>query len=91
MRNTHENFKQETGAMKTEVMVKAYSGFKTNERPVSFQIGNENHFVDEIIDNWIGEKHAFWKVLTDRKKKFLLKYDPEGRRWEVEPFRQPHG
>lgn len=69
--------------MKEEISVKTYSGYKGNERPVSFSIKKDEHFVEEIIDNWIGENFCFWKIIDEKGQKYLLKYDPASDKWTL--------
>ncbi|MBL7210750.1 MAG: hypothetical protein ISS61_00060 [Desulfobacteraceae bacterium] len=45
------------------IEVRAYSGYKANERPLCFVLEGRRVDVEEILDRWYGEDHDFFKVL----------------------------
>lgn len=60
----------------TPVQVRCYSGYKADERPISFQIGaGETRTVVNVIDQWYGEDHTYFKVLADDQSVYLLRHD----------------
>ena len=40
--------------------VQCYAGRKADERPVRFQLGNREHVVEEVLDQWYGPDQAFY-------------------------------
>ncbi|NQU16207.1 MAG: hypothetical protein HQ561_18780 [Desulfobacteraceae bacterium] len=46
------------------IEVRAYSGYKANERPLCFVLEGRRVDVEEILDRWYGEDHDFFKVLA---------------------------
>src|ERR1035437_2371982 len=36
----------------TSLRVQCYAGRKADERPVRFQLGDDHHVVDEVVDQW---------------------------------------
>jgi len=53
--------------------VKTYSGYKADERPVSFTLDGMEYQVEEIIDRWFGEDYDYFKVETTGGRRFMLK------------------
>jgi hypothetical protein len=39
--------------------------------------------VEDIIDQWCGEDHTYFKVLTDDHKVYLLRLDREADSWSL--------
>jgi len=70
------------GRMKIEV--ECYSGYKANERPISFTLDDRKLIVEKIIDHWKGPDFEYFKLLADDGKVYLLKHDEMGDKWEVE-------
>lgn len=69
-----------------EVKVECYSGYKAQERPVRFSLGEKVLNVVEILDRWYGEDQDYFKLLADDGNTYLLRYDREFDRWELAMF-----
>jgi len=63
--------------------VQTYSGFKADERPVSFSLGERSLQVREIVDRWYDVDHNYYKVLADDGKSYLLRHDLNADAWEL--------
>ena len=73
--------------MKVEVV--CYSGYKVDERPVSFRLGEREYRVEEIMDQWYGPQDVFFKVRAGDGNVYILRRrgaTPEGE-WSLEAFR----
>ncbi len=57
-----------------KVKVEAYSGYKANERPISFILEKRKLRVVEIIDRWYGVEHDYFKIMADDGGVYLLKW-----------------
>ena len=55
------------------VRVKAYAGYKADERPESFEYKGVERFVEEILDRWYGESDDYFKVRSDDGKIYTLR------------------
>jgi hypothetical protein len=64
-----------------EIKVRAYSGYKGNERPLRFNLEGKELVVADILDRWYGERHDYFKVLADGAGTYLLKWDRETDTW----------
>jgi hypothetical protein len=56
-----------------KLRVQCYSGWKGEERPVRFQLGERDYMVEELIDQWYGPDDAFFKVRTDDGNLYILR------------------
>ena len=64
----------DTGATPKRIEVVAYSGYKANERPISFTVDNREVEVRDITDRWYDVEHDNFKVLGDDGKIYLLRW-----------------
>ena len=73
-----------------KVQVYCYGGSKAAERPVRFRLGDREYFVEELIDQWYGPEHIFFKLRADDSNFYILRHRtsaPEGE-WELVSFRE---
>ncbi|HCJ67055.1 MAG TPA: hypothetical protein DHV62_06960 [Elusimicrobia bacterium] len=68
--------------------VNCYSGYRANERPVSFSLGEKEFQVKEILDRWYGPDYQYFKVKADDENIYILKYDENKDFWELEFYRE---
>ena len=72
------------------LQVQCYAGSKAEERPVHFQTGERLYLVEEILDQWYGPEHVFFKVRADDNNLYMLRHRasvPEGV-WDLVSFPQ---
>lgn len=72
------------------VQVECYSGRKPDERPVRFRLEEHEYVVEEILDQWYGPEHVFFKVRTEDGGVYILRNQtsvPDGG-WELISFRK---
>jgi hypothetical protein len=65
------------------INVKCYEGFKSAERPISFQWGTKQINVEEIIDQWQGEDHNYFKIMDSNKNIYIIRRDIETDGWQI--------
>ncbi len=68
--------------------VESYSGYKADERPVSFILNGRRFKVEECLDTWYGPNDAFFKVRAEDSNIYILKHSKEDDEWTLEVFRQ---
>ena len=66
------------------IKVKCYSGFKADERPISFAIDGKEFMVKKIIDQWRTQEYECFKVLADDGREYILKHDVSNDEWDFE-------
>lgn len=66
------------------IKVDCYSGYRADERPVSFIFDDRKLMVDRIAEQWRSPDAEYFKVLADDGKIYLLKHDIEKDDWTLE-------
>lgn len=70
--------------------VECYCGSKADERPVRFRLDDREYLVEEILDEWYGPDHHFFKLRADDSNFYILRQGTslsEGE-WELVSFRE---
>ncbi len=67
-----------------KLKVKTYSGFKADEKPISFIKDGIEYEVAEIVDAWVGVKYDYWRVKVESGERYILKVNREKDVWEIE-------
>jgi len=73
------------------VEVECYAGRKADERPVRFRLDEHEYMVEEVLDQWYGPEHVFFKIRADDGNLYILQHEtsvPEGG-WDLVSFREP--
>jgi len=73
------------------VQVQCYAGRKGGERPLRFRLEEHEYLVEEVLDQWYGPDHVFFKVRADDSNLYILRHEtaaPDGE-WELVSFRRP--
>ncbi|MEE8184891.1 MAG: hypothetical protein V3T96_00640 [Thermodesulfobacteriota bacterium] len=65
------------------IKVDAYSGFKANERPRCFTLGNRTLKVKEIVARWYSEDHEYFRLRADDSKLYTIRYYRDTDDWEM--------
>ena len=73
--------------MSVRLKVECYSGYKVNQRPVAFSLGKKKMKVMEIMDQWYGPDHTYFKVLAEDENTYILRYSAKEDRWELVFFK----
>jgi hypothetical protein len=64
--------------------VNAYSGYKANERPLSFTIDDKRLEVRDLISRWAEPEKDFFKVIADDDKVYTLSWNRKSDMWLIE-------
>lgn len=59
-----------------KIQVECYSGYKADERPVRFRMGERVYEVKELVDQWYGQDGDYFKVRADDGNVYILKHHP---------------
>lgn len=63
--------------------VECYSGYRGEEIPRCFFLGERGIQVAEVIDRWLDPEHRYFKVRGDDGGVYILRHDVSGRDWEM--------
>jgi hypothetical protein len=70
------------------LQVECYSGYRGEETPRRFVLG-ENHIrVDRILDRWLSPDHRYFKLLGDDGAVYILRHDMRQLSWELTFYRK---
>lgn len=67
-----------------EIQVAAYSGFKANERPLSFNAEDGAIVrVKHVLDRWYGPEYDYFKILGENGRLYLLRWHRRLDHWQL--------
>ena len=66
------------------IKVECYSGYKADERPVSFISEGNKLKVDRIIEQWRSPDADNFKVMANDGKRYLLVHDNIKDNWKIQ-------
>ena len=71
------------------VEVNTYSGYKVNERPLSFTFGGLKKKVLHVKGRWIEPDKDCFRIVADDKKNYILSWYREKGLWSVKKVSAP--
>ena len=69
-----------------EVRVECYAGYRADEEPRRFFLGEREITVNTIIDRWIDPSHSYFKLRGDDEAIYILRHDVASDTWEMTLF-----
>ena len=66
--------------------VECYSGYRGEEEPRRFFLGERRVEAVEILDRWLTPDHRYFKIKGDDGALYILRHFPETGRWEMTLF-----
>jgi hypothetical protein len=70
------------------VAVEAYSGFRADERPLRFRLGERWLGIDEVVDRWYDPDAMYFRVRADDGSVYVLRHIDGTDVWTLEAFRK---
>ena len=70
------------------VQVETYSGFKADERPLRFRLGERWLAVEEVVDRWYDPDATYFRVRADDGSIYILRHHEPTDQWTLEAFRR---
>jgi hypothetical protein len=72
-----------------KLTVECYSGWKANERPLRFSLGEKQYQVEVVLDQWYAPESISYKVRADDGNVYILRQQTSTRdgEWELVSFR----
>jgi len=70
------------------VRVEAYSGYKADERPLRFQLGERWLGVVEVLDRWYDPDATYFKVRAEDGDTYILRHAEGSELWTLEAYRR---
>ena len=67
--------------------VEAYSGYRADERPLRFLLGEQWRRVTEIVDRWYGPQDQYFRVKADDGNLYILRLEEATEQWSLAGYR----
>lgn len=64
------------------VDVECYAGYRDEEAPTRFRLGERTIEIDEVIDRWLAPDHRYFKVRA-KNEIYILRNDVMTSVWEI--------
>lgn len=74
--------KHNTFAVHTE----CYAGYRGEQEPLRFYLGERQVQVLEILDRWLSPDHRYFKLRGDDQCIYILRHDCQKGGWELTHF-----
>ncbi|MFQ6022127.1 MAG: hypothetical protein ACE5NW_05345 [Acidiferrobacterales bacterium] len=68
------------------ISVACYAGYRGDETPQRFSIGERDVMVVEVLDRWLASDHRYFKVRGDDDGVYILRHEVNADRWELTMF-----
>ena len=66
-----------------EIRVSCYSGYRGEETPRKFFLGDREIRVAKLLDRWLAVEHRYFKVRCPHGHLYILRHDCREDRWEL--------
>jgi hypothetical protein len=66
-----------------DIRVECYAGYRGEEEPRSFILGERRFAVVEILDRWFEPGARYFKVKADDGRSFILRHDGVNDFWDL--------
>ena len=68
------------------IRVECYAGYRGEETPRRFFIGDRRVEVADVIDRWLAPDHRYFKIGGDDGAVYILRHDTGAESWELTMF-----
>jgi hypothetical protein len=68
------------------IRVECYAGYRGEETPRRFFMGDKLIEIEEVIDRWLAPDYRYFKVRGDKNDIYILRHDELANRWELTLF-----
>ena len=70
------------------VAVECYAGYRGEQTPRAFGIGDRRIAIAQVLDQWLAPDHRYFKVADAGGSIYILRHDVSSGRWELTMFRR---
>ena len=68
------------------IRVESYAGFRGDQNPQRFFMGERKVEIEEVIDRWLEPEYGYFKVQGDDGGIYILRHDGPTGEWEMTLF-----
>ncbi len=72
------------------IRVVCYAGYREEETPRRFYLGEQSIDVAEVLDRWLSPDHRYFKILSAAGDLYILRHDSREDQWELTLFKSGH-
>jgi hypothetical protein len=69
-----------------ELKVECYAGYRGEQEPRAFLLGDRRIPVIEILDRWLSPRDRYFKIKAEDGGTYVLRHDLSSDRWELTLF-----
>jgi hypothetical protein len=66
-----------------KIRVECYAGYRGEEEPRAFTLGERRFVVMQVLDRWLAPDHRYFKVSADDGCMYVLRHDVRANDWEL--------
>ena len=70
------------------IKVECHAGYKADQRPLRFTMGDQILEVSEVEDQWYSPTSRHFRVRASDGNVYILRHDEEQDRWSLDAFRR---
>jgi hypothetical protein len=71
----------------SEIKVECYAGYKGDQRPKRFILGERVLEVEAVEDQWYSPSAQYFRVNANDGNIYILRHDEENDHWSLDAFR----
>lgn len=71
-----------------KLKVECYAGYRGDEEPRAFALGERRLEVREILDRWLAPDHRYFKVAASDGDTYILRHDNVAGEWTLGAYRR---
>jgi hypothetical protein len=71
-----------------KLKVECYAGYRGDEEPRAFALGERRLDVQEILDRWVAPDHRYFKVAASDGDTYILRHDDATGEWTLGAYRR---
>ncbi|MFO1434595.1 MAG: hypothetical protein U1F76_31695 [Candidatus Competibacteraceae bacterium] len=73
------------------IRVECYAGYRGEETPRAFYLGERRVEVKEVVDRWLAPAHRYFKVQAGDNDIYILRHDTQSNDWTLTLFQASRG
>lgn len=66
-----------------QIKVECYAGYRGEQEPLAFWLGERRLEAQEILDRWLHPDHRYFKVKVGDGRLYVLRHDAKSGVWEL--------
>ncbi len=72
------------------IRVECYAGYRGEETPRRFYLGEKAEDVVEVLDRWLSPEYRYFKCRGADHATYILRQDVSADRWELTLYKRSH-